>query len=441
MSKTILVVGLGSNIRPHENLKQALKEIKNSPDVKLLNVSRIYESDPALPPPPINESAGSWNHQFLNAAVLLEVNNFLPLEFLKLVKGIEKKMGRDMITPRWSPREIDLDILFVKNQTVDLPDLKIPHQHLFERPFALLPLLELVESVGPEWPIWAQQSWNAKKPFNTEVSKKFFWSEFFGILNLTEDSFSDGNANNTLEKFKINAVRLLESGAQVLDIGAESTRPLRDNELSRWYKADSELEKLNSALECLMDLKKNYPQMKISVDCRHSQILVVLLSRYKIDFINDVTGFRDPQMITVAKSSDCKIIVMHALSVPVIKDETIDPAVNPIEILNIWWKNKYDELLMQGIQPSRIIFDPGIGFGKSASQNIFILKNLIDLETRGCEVLVGHSRKSFLQTLTNKPAQDRDPETALVTHSLNKGGYHYLRLHDINANKSALVYS
>ena len=451
MSNAVLVVGLGSNINPHEHLKRALKYIRNLPNVKLLDVSRIYESDPVLPAQLIDYTADSWNHQFLNAAVRLNVSKFQPLEFLRQLKQIEKSIGRDSEAPRWSPREIDLDILFIEGQKVDLPELKVPHLHLFERPFALLPLFELVNeaqfinnlhtlAVPAQLPNWATQSWNMKKPFNTEVSSKFFWTEFLGILNLTDDSFSDGHANSTLEKFKMNVVRLLESGAQVLDIGAESTRPRRDAEAARPHQIEFELEKLSSALESLIEFKKNYPQMKISVDCRHPQVLDVLLNRFKIDFINDVTGFRAPQMIELAKKSDCKIIVMHSLSVPVVQNEIIDPNLNPIDILNAWWKIKWTELTQSGIDAARIIFDPGIGFGKSPGQNVYILQNLMDIESLGCDILIGHSRKSFLQTVTNKPAQDRDPETALVTRSMNKAGYQYLRLHDVSVNKSALEY-
>jgi 2-amino-4-hydroxy-6-hydroxymethyldihydropteridine diphosphokinase / dihydropteroate synthase len=252
--------------------------------------------------------------------------------------------------------------------------------------------------------------------------------------------FFGGGLGNTRNKLTMNAIRLLDAGAEILDIGAESTRPLNHNETSRTHNDETELDKLSSALELLTDLKKKYPQMKISVDSRNPKILNFLVNRFEIAFINDVTGFRNPDMIEIAKRTDCKIIAMHSLSVPVVRDEIIDPAVDPIQILNSWWRMKYADLTSHGIASHRIIFDPGIGFGKSAAQNFYILNNLKAIDSLGCDVLVGHSRKSFLQTITEKSARDRDTETALVSNSLNKSSYQYLRLHDVASTKSALSY-
>ena len=442
MSHSVLVVGLGSNIKPHEHLRKALHALKALPDCRVLNVARIYESDPELPMQRAVYSAEIWNHQYLNSAVLLEVKNFEPQQFLKSLKSIETILGRKPKSeaPRWAPREIDLDILYVDGLIANLDNLIIPHERLTSRPFALLPLLEIFpqEKLNLDLPSWSQQKWLSEKPFNTKVSTKYFWCEIMGILNLTTDSFSDGQQNNTEQKFKSNARKLLSSGATILDLGAESTRPLIAGEI-RQENSVMESETLRSALIWLSELQPDFPDMKVSIDTRHAEVIKTLLSHFKIDFINDVTGFRDPQMRSIAAESEGRNIAMHSLSVPVVKNETIDKKLNPIQVLNSWWTVKYDELTRSGISPDRIVFDPGIGFGKSAEQNRYILEHLHLLDSRGCEVLIGHSRKSFLQTLSQKPAAERDPETALVTASLNKAYYNYLRVHDIDSTKSALT--
>lgn len=442
MSNTVLVVGLGSNIQPLTHLRKALKELKNLENCRVLKVARIYESDPELPNELINGRSEAWNQQYLNSAVLVEVKNFDPFRFLKELKSIEAKLGRKPPSKelRWGPREIDLDILFAEEIRFESEYLSIPHQRLLSRPFALLPLLELVSEnkLDFEFPIWARTKWLLEKPFNTHVSKKYFWTEFMGILNLTEDSFSDGQSNNSLEKLRSNALKLMQAGAQILDLGAESTRPLVFGE-NRDVDHEKEYNVLRKALEGLNDLLAQFPSTQISIDCRHPTVLQKLLNSHKIDIINDVTGFRDSSMRSIASESRCQIIVMHSLSVPVIKDETIDPHSSPVKILNEWWTDKVDELLQSGIALDRIIFDPGIGFGKTPLQNCYLLNNLQDLNSQGCSVLIGHSRKSFLQLFTEKPAVNRDPETALVTAGLNKAYYDYLRAHDIESNKSALV--
>lgn len=442
MSETLLVLGLGSNIEAMNHLKKALQMIKSLEGCRVLNVARIYESDPELPAEVNSSPSFNWNQKYLNSAVLLSVNNFQPFHFLKSIQRIESQMGRKKSSevPRWAPREIDLDILFAKGVRLQNDDLTIPHQSLLRRPFAVLPLLDLLpeNELDLELPLWSQQRWILEKPFNTCISRNYFWTDFFGIMNITEDSFSDGNSNLSENQFKLNASRLMKAGAQILDLGAESTRPIADGE-NRNVNLEKEFSRLNSALTWLEEIRVDFPEIQVSIDCRHPEVVQKILRKFKVNFINDVTGFRNSFMRTIAAESQCQIIAMHSLSVPVIKDETIDPMASPVDILNQWWAEKFDQLIHSGIAKDRIIFDPGIGFGKTPQQNVYLLENLHQLDSKGCSILIGHSRKSFLQLFTNKPASERDSETALFTAKLNKAYYSFLRVHDVDSNKSALM--
>ncbi|OFZ31864.1 MAG: hypothetical protein A2622_11635 [Bdellovibrionales bacterium RIFCSPHIGHO2_01_FULL_40_29] len=419
MSANRVVIGLGSNLQnPIHQLRHALFELKQIPGISVRKVSAIYESMAQVP----SDAPTSWNQNFLNAAALIEVDHCEPLRLLKTLKSIELKMGRTS-SETWAPRVMDLDILYWQGLQIELDNLKIPHAHLRERPFALLPLLDVLPETTVNRPLWAVD-WILKKPFETRKSDTFFWPKLMGIVNLTTDSFSDGNEK--LNEAQI--MKLVEQGAEIIDFGAESTRPgaLSVSESDEWHR-------LKHALELISG-----KGISVSIDSYKPSVIEKCLENFEIDFINDVTGLRDQKMKELVKASGKKAIVMHSLSVPPKTDEFLSEVRSPTEILTAWWHQKKSECVDFGISESQLIFDMGIGFGKSKQQNHYLLKHLNEFSSVTDEILVGHSRKSYQTLFSDRSANHRDLETALSTATMNLAFVQYLRIHDLESQRIAL---
>lgn len=421
MRNKTLALGLGSNLeRPLVNLRRALVEVKKSHLFRVLALSSIYESDALLP-----ENAGSdWDKKFLNAVVLVEANvESTPEQILAEIKKIEKKLGR-LEAERWAPRLIDIDVLYWSEADYNSASINIPHAALSQRDFALLPLLEV-------WPELSSKLSLLRESLNTKRSQEFIWPQMVGVLNVTSDSFSDGgkffDSHSLIQQFK----KLVSQGADIIDIGAESTRPgalfvNAEDECSHLSRALSELEKLNM-------------NVNISLDCRKPQVVERIIEKHKINYLNDVSGFESKEMQMILKSSGLPAFVMHSLSVPPTSEKVLPLDHNPCVELTKWWNKKQEELISFGISQDKIIFDVGIGFGKTKEQSMYILQNLEQLNDIKEDIMIGHSRKSFLTLLTDKPAELRDPETAVITKHLNLAFTQYLRVHDIESQKAALI--
>ncbi|MEQ1790442.1 MAG: dihydropteroate synthase, partial [Rickettsiales bacterium] len=334
---------------------------------------------------------------FYNMAIAGETS-LSPHKLLAAIKGIEEKLGRNKIG-HWSPRNIDIDILTMGDVVIDTADLSIPHKELLNRDFALNPLLELA-------PYWVH-------PFAKKKAAKFI-----GIINITPDSFSDGGENYTPASALRNIRHLLDDGVDVIDIGAESTRP---NAIP--ISHDDEWARLEPVLA---DLK--FLSVPVSVDTRHAKTARKALA-LGVDWINDVSGFTNPEMVASVRDSDCKLVVMHSLTVPADKNIILPLDVDPVELLVDWANSRFADLEKAGISRDRIIFDAGIGFGKNAEQSHSIIKNIARFKILGVPILIGHSRKSFL----GKGAGD--DATLEISQFLSDNGVDYLRVHNVKRHK------
>ncbi|MBY0378995.1 MAG: dihydropteroate synthase [Burkholderiales bacterium] len=250
-----------------------------------------------------------------------------------------------------------------------------------------------------------------------------YLTDVFAILNYTADSFSDGSKYQSIEALCNQAELQINHGAKILDLGVAST-----NSNSRPMVAIDEINKLRLILDKLIVVKNKYG-VKLSIDTYHQETIIWLMDQ-DVDIINDVSGALDVNTIKSLVASGKKYIAMHSLAVPATKDINIPVELNPVNYIYSWMENKVSVFEQNNIDLDYIILDPGIGFGTIPVQAWFILKNWDKFYNLPCELLVGHSRKSFFNHITNKNANERDLETALVgTHFLNK--IDYLRLHDI----------
>ena len=257
-----------------------------------------------------------------------------------------------------------------------------------------------------------------------------------GIVNVTPDSFSDGGRFLGRDAAIAHGCRLLDEGADVLDIGGESTRPFSD--------PVSEAEELRRVLPVIEALARR-TAVPISIDTTKAEVARQALEA-GAGIINDVSSLRtDPAMAGVVAHYGVPVILMHMLGSP--KTMQVDPHYDDVvaEVCD-FLRQAVDRAVQAGIARSTIIVDPGIGFGKSFDHNLQLLKRLDGLHELGCPVLVGSSRKAFIRHLL-KPAGESDIPTdlplvatgtqATVAASALQGA-HIVRVHEVADTRTTL---
>lgn len=271
-------------------------------------------------------------------------------------------------------------------------------------------------------------------------------TKIMGILNITPDSFSDGGLYCNLEQALHHTKKLLADGADIIDIGAESTRnEIKPNEKQEEITQDQPIQLAGAELEW-QRLKDILPvicktvkdaRKEISLDSKNPETVAKALE-YGIDYINDVSGCDNPAMIDLVARSSAKIIIMHNLGIPADPKVTMPKNIDIINEIKIWLLNKANLLIKHGINQDRIILDPGISFGKTANQSMEIVRNIQKFIEIGYPLLIGHSRKSLYNLYTDVPRNMRDIETYITSAFLMNQGVDYIRVHDVIGNIRAL---
>ncbi len=247
-----------------------------------------------------------------------------------------------------------------------------------------------------------------------------------GILNITTNSFSDGGKYFE----KDDAIKHLETmvveGADIIDIGAESTKPFSE-------PIDSKIQ-LERILPILDYVKEKNIKTPISIDTRSAEVAQECIKN-GASIINDVSGFDyDEKMIDVIKNSTVKIILQHSQGTP--ENMQVNPTYdNVIDEIFKNLKAKVDYALSNGIDKSRIIIDVGIGFGKRREDNFELIKRMSEFKALGCEIMAGISRKSFLAL---DDELEKDIYTTALSTLLIEQNIHYLRVHNVKMHKKLL---
>jgi len=243
-----------------------------------------------------------------------------------------------------------------------------------------------------------------------------------GILNITPDSFSDGGKYFLKPSIAIqNAIKMIKMGANIIDIGAESTRPGAIP-----IKPEIEIKRLKPII---LGLRKK--KLNISIDTRNALTMKFALDK-GVKIINDVSALNhDPESINVIKKSKCFIILMHMQGNPQTMQKNPKYNFAPKDIY-FFLKKQINKCEKNGIKKNRIIIDPGIGFGKTSKHNIQILQNLKIFHKLGCNILIGLSRKRFISDLSNKEKPvDRIPGTIAANQYALEQGVDIIRVHDV----------
>lgn len=260
-------------------------------------------------------------------------------------------------------------------------------------------------------------------------------ARLMGIVNVTPDSFSDGGRFYDHRKAVEHGLELAEAGADILDVGGESTRPFSDP-----VPVEEEIRRVVPVIEAL----RKKTGLPISADTRRS-----VTARAALDagasIINDVSALSDdPDMAALAAERGAGVILMHMLGSP--KTMQKDPQyADVVKEVRAYLEARVRFAVSAGIPKERIVVDPGIGFGKTIEHNLALIRNIPSFDSLGVPVLIGHSRKAFIRRLLaadlgrEADAGEIETGTQAVTAMCAAFGAHIIRVHDVKAARAAIV--
>ncbi len=445
-----VLLALGSNLGDRRaNLVQALQRLGQA--VRIEALSSVYET----PPWGVTEQPAFYNLALRGATALT------PAALLTFVKQIEQAMGRQPAV-RYGPRLIDIDILLYNDLVQDNEALALPHPRLHERAFVLVPLAEIAPQVIHPVSQASISSLLDQLPHDDIVrcgaidlaeaaplnpfawrpaqAAPFAWGQrtyVMGIINATPDSFSgDGLARTEadaaawIEAAISQGERFYAEGADILDVGGESTRPG-----SSPVDAQTEMQRILPVIE---GLAARVP-LPISVDTSKAMVAAAALGA-GARVVNDVWGLRlDPDLAAVIAQAHAPVVLMHNRSHP--KDASQEARLGG-RYVGVQYNDLLGDIQQElafsvalarqaGIRDQQIILDPGIGFGKTREQNLALLNRTDAIKALGFPVLVGPSRKSFIGYTLNLPPDQRVEGTAAAVAVSIVRGADIVRVHDV----------
>ncbi|KXW56169.1 dihydropteroate synthase [Ferrovum sp. PN-J185] len=251
--------------------------------------------------------------------------------------------------------------------------------------------------------------------------------QVMGIINVTPDSFSDGGRFNQVDSAVAHAHQLIAEGADMLDIGGESTRPGADP-----VSIEEEINRVLPVVYALKDCG-----VPLSIDTRHHELMQRVLD-VGVEMINDVTALIDPLAVDCCRQAQVKVCIMHMQGEPNTMQHQ-PHYTNVVEEIYSFLNKRIDELVTAGINRDKIYIDPGFGFGKTVDHNLKLLQQLSRFRELGCPLLIGVSRKSFLGKVTNTEVNERMLPSVIAALWATLSGADILRVHDVKQTKQALI--
>ncbi len=250
-----------------------------------------------------------------------------------------------------------------------------------------------------------------------------------GILNVTPDSFSDGGRFDCINAALLQIEKMLREGAGIIDIGGESTRPGA-------AKVSEDEEKMR-VIPVIEEALRQFPDVCISIDT-HKPAVARNAMAAGAEILNDITGFTQQEMISLAAETGAGIVAMHMHGTPQTMQN--NPSYNDVTTeIRDFFLQRHDKFLAAGIDTKAITYDPGIGFGKTPGHNLQLLRNLDKLTIAGRPILLGASRKSFIGKILNSDKlEDRSAATIAITASAREKGVMLHRVHEVKPNYEAL---
>ena len=251
--------------------------------------------------------------------------------------------------------------------------------------------------------------------------------EIMGVLNITDNSFHDGGRYNSFKESFQHAKEIIHEGADIIDIGAESSKPGSESISSK-----VQIKKIEPVVEAIREIS----DIPISIDTRSSDV-IKKLAIYGINIVNDISALQDMELINVIKDNNLMVSLMHMQGVP--KNMQDNPAYDDV-VTDVYeyLEKKVQLCVNSGIDKSDIIIDPGFGFGKTLDHNYLLLNNLKKYTKLGCRILSGISRKSMIGSVINKPPSERLYGSLAATVLAIRNKASILRVHDVRQTRVLL---
>ena len=412
-------LGLGSNLGDRcGNLSRAIDALE-ARGIGIVRVSPVVESPALLP----DSAPSEWNLPFLNLALECSVECG-PEPIRRWIDEIQTEFGRDN-SSHWSPRPIDIDILLWGRERIVTERLTIPHRDLIRRSFVLAPLTALA-------PRLTVPGGDGRTMIEHSIALGHHIPLWMGIVNVTPDSFSDGGQFTDWPRIEPHVEAMIEAGVHIIDVGGESTRPGAtevDPELE-WSRVEPVLERL------VERLTGGRPRPLLSLDSRNAAVAAKGLN-LGVDIINDVSGLTCPDMVALARDAACDWVAMHHVTIPADRGITLPDEEDPFDAVDSWLLARMDAWDAAGLDLERIVFDPGVGFGKNRLQSLRLLRRAGEFRRHGLRVLVGHSRKSFMKSFLGEDVDVRDLATIGASLHLCAQGVDIIRVHDVPGHIAA----
>ncbi|GLB05159.1 trifunctional dihydropteroate synthetase [Aspergillus tubingensis] len=434
-------IAFGSNVGDRiDMIEAACRELERA-NIRIKRTSSLFETAPmyVLDQDP-----------FINGVCEVETS-LSPMELLDTLQAIELGLGRKKLIDK-GPRSIDLDILLYDEQIFTHERLDIPHKLMLERDFVLRPLCQLIPHERPPFLGHSQSYLHHLKTLpppsptphpTTPISPLFPAihstnpsrpTHIMAILNLTPDSFSDGGTHSPTDLSTLTTTvhNMIRSGATIIDIGGESTRP--------GSTPVSESEELSRVIPAIKHIRTTIPEaahIAISIDTYRARVAEEACAA-GADIINDVSaGLLDPEMLPTMARTGKSVILMHMRGTPSTMTKLTDYPNGVIQDVGNELLERVAAAEAAGIRRWRMILDPGLGFAKNEPHDLTILRELDKLRTgiEGLEYfpwLMGPSRKRFVGRLTGvKEAKERTWGTAATVTASVAGGADIVRVHDV----------
>ncbi|MFC1581489.1 dihydropteroate synthase [Candidatus Neomarinimicrobiota bacterium] len=251
------------------------------------------------------------------------------------------------------------------------------------------------------------------------------------ILNVTPDSFSDGGAYYSKNMAINHALKMEQEGADVIDIGGESTKPGADRV--------TESEEMKRVIDVIEGVRSN-SEITISIDTTKSNVARSALDA-GANLVNDISGLNfDSEMVKIVANYKAPVVIMHIKGTP--KSMQTNPTYNNlIEEIISYFANQIEFAMANGISEKQIIIDPGIGFGKTVNDNFTIIKELSQFSQLGFPILVGPSKKSFIGETLNLPVDQRVEGTSAAIAACIINGANIIRVHDVKEMRRVMIVS
>ena len=420
----MILIALGANLPSREGAhRETLRRSLSLLEAQGLTIvarSRIWLTEP------VPRSSDPW---YANQIIAVE-STLPPHEVLTRLLAVEQVFGRER-SIRNAPRTLDLDLITYDDHRIDTPVLTLPHPRMAERAFVLAPLAEVAPRF--EHPVTGRSVQDMLSSVDqTGIRPLRDVPLVMGVINVTPDSFSDANAFFDTSTAIRHAERLIEEGADIIDIGGESTRPGATP-----VSPEAEQARILPVIRAVA-LEARRRGRLVCVDTRHAATMAEALDA-GASMINDVTALVDPASRRIVAAADVPVVLMHMQGKP--QTMQADPSYGDvIAEVTQFLDMATARAVAEAIKPQHIWIDPGIGFGKTLAHNLALLDATATFARAGKKVLIGASRKAFIGRIDRDgPAGERLGGSIAAALAAAERGAHAIRVHDVEATRQALA--